>query len=90
MLKLWVNVFFGLWLFLHGLFGEGIPANPLIIGCVIFLIGIWSLRWPSIFVAIIGLWTAITAYFQFMQISAIFIIAGLLVTLLTIIQMSIS
>ena len=90
MLKPWFNVFFGLWLFLHGMIGSAIPANPFIIGCALFLIGIWSFKWPSIIIALIGAWTAISAYFSFMQVSAIFIIAGLLVTLLAIIHMSIS
>ena len=88
--KAWLNVLIGMWLFLHGLPGIYIPANPFFLGCGLIILGIWSFKWTGIFITIIGLWIAITAYFAFMQIPVIFILTGLLVTILAIIHMVIS
>ncbi|MBW6515050.1 MAG: hypothetical protein K0B81_00350 [Candidatus Cloacimonetes bacterium] len=93
MWKAWFNVFLGLWLFLHGIPGISIPAGRnavIVIGCAYFVLGIWSLKWPGIVIALIGAWTAISAYYDFMQTGLNFIIVGLLVSILALIHMSIS
>ena len=90
MWKPWVNMFCGFWLFLSGIPGIELPANPFFLGGVLFVVGLWSLKWPGIVIALIGGWTVVTAYFGFMQESFMFIIVGLLVAVFSLIQMAVN
>jgi|GEM_PF-3628874 len=87
MWKPWFTIIIGLWLFLSGLPGVDIPAYPLVFGIIFFLIGLLYRKWPGFFVVLLGVWTAVSAYFNILDTPTMFMVIGLLVSLFSLIQM---
>jgi hypothetical protein len=85
----WFNIFLGLWLFLSGIPGMTIPAYPVVFGVLFFLLGLLYRKWPGYIVALLGIWTFISAYFNILDTPLMFLSIGLLVTLFTIVQMAV-